>query len=66
MVVDALLMSDTLPLLVNICNCRKFSKGEVADLMDVLHRAESEVELQMGDPLREWVWWLSAVSAAVG
>jgi fatty acid synthase len=39
---------------------QKFSKGEVADLMDVLHRAESEVELQMGDPLREWTWWLSA------
>jgi hypothetical protein len=47
------------------CDCRKFSRGEVADLMDVLHRAESEVELQMGDPLREWVWWASAVSAAI-
>ena len=48
-----------------MCNGRKFSKGEVADLMEVLHCAESEVELQMGDPLRKWTWWLSAVSAAV-
>lgn len=37
----------------------------MADLMDVLHRAGSEVELQMGNPLRGWVWWASAVSAAV-
>jgi hypothetical protein len=29
--------------------------------MDVLHRAELEVELQMGDPTRQWTWWLSAV-----
>lgn len=30
--------------------------------MDILHRAELEVELQMGDPTRKWTWWLTAVS----
>lgn len=38
----------------------KFGRSEVAELMDILHRAELEAELQMGDPLRQFTWWLTA------
>jgi hypothetical protein len=41
---------------------RRFAKGEESELSEAMKEAQMEVERRLTDPLREYIWWLTAVS----
>lgn len=43
------------------CVCRRFGRGEVSRLTDVLQRAETEVERRLNDITRKFIWWMTSV-----
>lgn len=42
---------------------RRFGEGELTELMEIMEESENEVDRRLTNPLREYLWWLSTVSA---
>lgn len=46
-----------------VCCNRRFGEGKLTELMEIMEESENEVDRRLTNPLREYLWWLSAVSA---